>query len=163
MTRRIPVVVLVLVLLGAVPATAQNAALKGVTAFRVVITEDLNDDSASCGITETGLTTAASKALLDNGIRVDASRSLLVIGLYVYANTLYFADDNLCVSSVLVELRDYLDANPRHSAQPVFGQFILTRSFGMASSGRANHGQDIRDDVFRRVETIAVDIRLANQ
>ena len=60
MTRRIPVVVLVLVLLGAVPATAQTAQqvrLKGLTEAYVLI-EFLDDNSASCGITTAGLTTA---------------------------------------------------------------------------------------------------------
>ena len=164
MTQRIPVVVVALVLLGAVPATAQTAQqerLKGVTEAYVLI-ENIHDDSASCGITETGLTTAASKALLDNGVRVAGAR----IGptLIVNVNTMYFEEGNPeCVSIVEVELYSSLSATPEHSAQPLFGKFVLAGSGGMNASPRDEHGQRIRDAVFDYVEAIAVDIRIANQ
>ena len=168
MTRRIPVVVLVLVLLGAVPATAQTTQqlrLKGLTEVFVLIESgNLTDPSASCEITLTGLTTAASKALLDNGIRVDDdARSIL----YVIVQTIYL--ENVggtkigCVSHAGIQLYGFLNATPHHSAQPVFGQFILASSTDMISSPRVGHGQRIRDTVFEMVEEIAVDIRLANQ
>jgi hypothetical protein len=163
MTRRIPVVVLVLALLGAVPVTAQTLQqkrLKGLTGAKVVI-EELDDDSATCGITKAGLTTAASKALLDNGVRVDA-RAFPT--LYVNVTSLYSEAIRRCTSNVHIELYENLTATPRHSAQPVFGQFILTAppSSVFASSPSA-HGQRIRDAVFEYVEEIAVDIRIANQ
>ena len=162
MTRGIPVVVFMLVLLGAVPATAQTRQqqrLKGLTAVTVLI-EDLDDDSASCGITRTGLTTAASKALLDNGVRIDDDEWA---DLYVTVNTIYLEANNLCVSNILVQLFEHLYATPNHSAQPVFGPFILANVMGMSSSSRAVHGQRIRDTVVEFVESIAVDIRVANQ
>ena len=162
MTRGIPVVVFMLVLLGAVPATAQTPQqqrLKGLTAVKVLI-ENLDDADASCGITKTGLTTAASKALLDNGVRIvgDARPTL-----YVNVNTMYLEAANICVSNVAVALYQSLFATPRHSAQPVYGKFVMADRGGMGSSSRANHGQHIRDAVVRHVEQIAVDIRIANQ
>jgi hypothetical protein len=164
MTRRIPVVGLVLVLLGAVPATAQTdqqERLRGLTEVDVLI-EGLPDASASCGITETGLTTAMNKALLDNGIRVDSFG--LAPTLSVHVNAWYFEYFDLCVNNVRVELYSSVNATSRHSAQPVFGTFVLANSGGgMASSGRADHGQLIRDTVFDYVEEIAVDIRIVNQ
>ena len=165
MTRfRMSVALVALVLLGAVPATAQTAQqerLAGVTEAYVSI-EVLDDDSASCGITETGLTTAASKTLLDNGIGViDESIGPM---LYVNVNTVYFYSLNLCVSSLTVELKEGLYANPRHSAQRVFGWFMLATTYTeILSSLISDHGQRIRDMVFEAVEAIAVDIRLANQ
>ncbi|MBN4048122.1 hypothetical protein JYU09_00920 [bacterium AH-315-O15] len=166
MTRRIPAVCVVLVLLGAVPATAQTAQqerLKGLTAVDVLI-EGLSDQAASCGVTETGLTTAASKALLDNGVRVDASARPT---LYVNVNTMYLDQLPLnlrqCVSNIGVKLHSFLTATVPHSAQPVFGKFMLADGHGMNASSSANHGQRTRDFVFELVEAIAVDIRIANQ
>ena len=159
MTRRISVVCVVLVLLGAVPATAQDAALKGVTEAYVVI-EDLHDTAAPCGVTEADPTTAATKALLDNGVGV-ADKPIRMI-LYVNVNTVYLESARLCVSDVEVELYERLSATPRYSEQPVFGTFILADRAAMNFSGSANHGQRIRDNVFQLVEEIAVDIRLAN-
>jgi hypothetical protein len=163
MTRGIPVVVFVLVLLWAVPATAQTqqqARLKGLTAVEVFI-ENLDDDHASCGITKTGLTTAASKALLDNGVRIIVGDAPAI--LYVNLTTLYREATNICVSNVEVQLYEHLYATPNHSAQPVVGPFLLAEISGMDSSIRADHGQRIRDAVVRHVEAIAVDIRIANQ
>ena len=82
---------------------------------------------------------------------------------YVRVHTLYFEAANSCVSNVTVELYQGLFATPRHSAQPVYGSFRLAGAMAMNSSGRAVHGQRIRDKVFEIVESIAVDIRVANQ
>ena len=131
MTRRIPAVCVVFVLLGAVPATAQTEQqlrLKGVTAVNVVI--GLNDESASCGITETGLTTAASKALLDNGVRVEVDELPTLSetpDLWVGVSSFIGSGGNQqCVSDIVVELYAYVTATPPHSAQPVFGRGPLS-------------------------------------
>ena len=168
MTRRIPAACVVLALFGAVPATAQTLQqerLKGLTTVTVAI-KDLDDDSASCGVTTTGLTTAVNKALLDNGIKVDAvsrlgSRPIL----YVNVSTLYLGVVKPvgCVSNVKVELYETVRATPRHSVQPVFGEFLLADSSVLTVSSPSDHGQRIRDEVFEQVEEIAVDIRIANQ
>ena len=163
MTRRIPAVCVVLVLFGAPPATAQPAQqmrLKGVTAVDVLI-EGLVDDSATCGITETGLTTAVNKALLDNGVGV-ADKPIRMT-LYVNVNTQHLEAVGVCVSHVGVELYTYVTATPPHSAQPVFGQFTLADNSGMNTSLSSVHRQRIWDMVFQYVEAIAVDIRVANQ
>ena len=160
MTRRISVVCVVLVLLGAVPATAQDAALKGVTEAYVVI-EDLHDTAAPCGVTEADPTTAATKALLDNGVGV-ADKPIRMI-LYVNVNTQHLEAVGVCVSHVGVELYTYVTATPPHSAQPVFGQFTLADNSGMNTSLSSVHRQRIWDMVFQYVEAIAVDIRVANE
>ncbi|MBN4048182.1 hypothetical protein JYU09_01225 [bacterium AH-315-O15] len=140
-----------------------NIPVKGVTeAYVLIESSNLDDFSTSCGITETGLTTAASKALLDNGIRVTGETDLGPI-LYVSVNTLYFEASDLCVSQVAVELYEPIFATPSHSAQPVYGHFELAAETGLNSSVSAEHGQRIRDTIFEYVEQIAVAIRLANQ
>ena len=185
MTQRIPVVVLVLVLLGAVPATAQTPQqerLKGVDEVRVLI-EDLTDGGATCGITETLLTTAASKAVLDNAIEVTdfeaaaaANRALLDSGdldglaelnfsptLRVAVSTIHLGTLNWCVSHISIELYVEVTATPSYITQTVFGRFMLANAPGMDSSGDDVHAQRVRDTVFEYVEAIAVDIRIANQ
>ena len=80
--RRLSVALVVLVLLGAVPATAQTnqqERLAGVTGAEVVI-EELNDGSASCGVTTADLTTATTRALLDNGLAVNPEADLDGLG-----------------------------------------------------------------------------------
>jgi len=168
MTGRIPVVVVVLVLLGAVPATAQTAQqerLKGLTALRVNVTPD-NDDTAACGISETALTTAVSKALLDNGIRVEQHTvdSTVAPYLEVLVNNLHLEAARVCVTNVTVNVGEWVYATPKHSNLPVYGRFeLLSNIQSLATSSPADHGQTIRDMVFNIVEAIAVDIRLANQ
>ena len=158
---------MVLVLLGAVPASAQTdqqKRLKGLTAVNVVI--GLTGDSASCGITETGLTTAASKALLDNGVRVEVDEFSLINetpDLWVEVTSFIDRGDQQCVSDIDVELFVFLYATPDHSEQPVIGRFTLANVIGSNYSHASADGQRIRDIVFEYVEEIAVDIRVANQ
>ena len=162
MTRRIPVVVLALALLGAVPATAQTdqqELLKGLTAVQVAI--GVSDDSTVCGVTETLLRTATSKALLDNGVAVDDFTANTTLYITVLAR--YIDAWGQCVSRIGVELFSFVFATPDHSEQQVYGRFMLADSSLMDTSGSAAHRQRIRDGVFKLVEALAVDIRLANQ
>ena len=167
MTRRISTALVLVALLGAVPAAAQNMyslvqqeRLRGLTEVELLI-EDLTDDSASCGVTEALLRSVASKVLLDNGIRIIPSGETT---LYVNVHTIYLEPlQRLCVSYVQVELHQFLRTTPAHSEQPVFGEFVLERVTSIQSSGAVDQGQRMRDVVFNAAEEIAVDIRVANQ
>ena len=157
--------------IGAVPATAQTPQqlrLKGVTEVWILI-QDLH---ASCGITRASLTTAVNKALLDNGVMVrglasapltDDLPTALVPTLYVNVNTMEIEANGPCVSNVRATLGESRFVTLSHSAQPVFGEFVLAESGRLSYSGRFNHGQQVRDAVFDIVEEIVVDIRVANQ
>jgi len=167
MTQRIPVVVVVLVLLEAVPATAQTfeqQRLRGLTAVRVNVVPDA-ENAAACGITETALTTAVSKALLDNGIRVEQHTVDFTVEPYleVRVNNTYIEAARICVTNVTVNVGEWVHATPKHRNLPVLGRFELLTTQSLATSSPAVHGQRIRDMVFEMVEAIAVAIHLANQ
>ena len=64
MTRRIPAVCVVLVLLGAVPATAQPVSpenFKGLTEVQLMV-ESRGEDASECGLSENLLRTSATSA-----------------------------------------------------------------------------------------------------
>ena len=67
MTGRVTTTFVLLGLLGAAPATAQQEALKGLTEVEVLI-ETVDEQGWFCGVSQSVLFSAANKALLDNGV-----------------------------------------------------------------------------------------------
>lgn len=162
MTGRVTATLVLLGLLGAAPATAQQEALKGLTEVEVLV-ESVDEQGWFCGVSQSVLFSAANKALLDNGVRIVPPETLLSTELSVSVHTLYSEALRTCVSSIETEVYQNIYATPLHSTQPVFGTFIFARTGGMLSSGVGVHGQRIRELVFGYVEKIALDIRTANQ
>jgi len=151
---RIPTIAAVIVALTAMPAAAGaqtiDRSLRGVTSMDLLI-EQLDSDSAACGISEEALTRSVTRGTQGAGFTLDGYDYTL----YVRVNTLPRNGD--CFSSVDIETYYYGAVVMPNFPKGNNAEIVLWENSTIVVSPQGQHGGDVNEIVRGFTRTLAAD------
>jgi hypothetical protein len=137
-----------------------DAELKGLTKLGLVV-EDLNAQSASCGLNQATLETALSKRLTDGGFRVQRNSDE---DTYVYVNIITATVSNgLCVSRYDAFLYTHTTATLSYQDKPVLVEVSLLHKGGIAGGSSVTHAEGVQRALLEYVDGFVSRIHGANK
>lgn len=140
---------------GSAGAQTVDGSLKGVKKFELLI-EKLDEDSATCGITESGLTKAAKKAVKRAPFKLGGEE----YSLYIRTTTLPL--DGKCFSSVIIQAYFYgqivLPSYPKGN----YAEVTLWENSTISITEERTHGRRINGLVTEMIESLASDWKKDN-
>jgi hypothetical protein len=140
-------------------ATGPDAALAGLKRLGIVV-EELRPQAAACGLTQAPLEAIVTKAFTDAGFDVTKNSDE---DTYVYVDIgTTNVNPTLCVSRYDVYLLTNTVATLSYQAGPALVQVQLAHEGGLAGGAPAPHGESVRANVKRAVDSFVSRIRTAS-
>lgn len=144
----------------AAPGKGADAGLRGLTAIGLVV-EDLNQQSATCGLSRESIESAAGASLAGAGLQVRRNSDEDTY-LYVQVGTTT-GSGGLCVSRYDVYLYTYTSAPLPYRSGTSLVQVELAHSGGIAGGRVGTHADAVMGPVRKAVDDFAARIRAANR
>lgn len=121
---------------GSAGAQTVDKSLKGVGNFELLI-EELDDDSATCGITKRGIARAVKKGAKGAPFKIGGENYNL------YVNVLTLPRDGNCFSSVRIQAYYYGEVVLPNYPKGNFAEVALWENGTITITGKSEHGKDV--------------------
>lgn len=158
MRRTLPV--LLIVVLGAPSARAQDDNLTGIDRVRVLV-EELNQDAARCGLSDDVVRRAAAEGFLKGDVTVSEADEPVTAAIRI--DTVVLENTNECASDYRISLMALARAAPSSSVEPLLGLLAVKQGGGVLFSTRGDHRARLTLALSETAGNLAAEMRLADQ
>lgn len=141
--------------LGSAGAQTTDSSLKGVKNFELVI-EELDDDSATCGVTEPGIIKATKKGVKRAPFKLGGKE----YALYVQVTTL--PQDDKCFSAIYVQAYYYGEMPLPNFPEGNFAEVSLWDQSTITITSRRAHGSNVSKLITQLSQKLAADWKKDN-
>ena len=154
------ILVLLIVVLGAPSAHAQDDNLAGIDSVSILV-EELNQDSADCGLSDDAVRLAAAGGFLKGDVTVSEADEPVMASIRI--DTIVLEDTDECASNYRISLMALVEAAPSFSTEPVSGLLTVEQGGGVLFSARGDHRARLTSALSETAEDLVTKIRPANQ
>lgn len=154
------ILALLVATLGTSLGHAQSQPLTGIESLSVLV-EELDQDSAGCGLADDVVRPAVADAFREGGVAVSDVSDPVVA--YVKIATTVRENSGQCASDYEISLMARVEVAPSFSAESISGLLSLTSAAGSVSSARSDHPLRVTSGLADLARDLATQVHLSSE